>query len=52
MKWKMVRVTKVHPRIDGIVRVVTVVNSVGREFQRPTSKIAILPSVKEEEDAS
>lgn len=52
MKWKMVRITKVHPGTDGIVCVVTVVNSVGREFQRSTSKIAMLPSVKEEEDAA
>jgi len=52
MKWTMVRITKVHPGTDGVVCVVTVVNSVGREFQRPTSKIAILPSVKEEEDVA
>ncbi|XP_025405027.1 uncharacterized protein LOC112679449 [Sipha flava] len=49
MKWKMVRIIKVHPGADGVVRVVTVVNSVGREFQRPTSKIAVLPSIEEED---
>jgi len=52
LKWKIVRITKVHPGGDGIVRVVTITNSTGREFQRPTSKIAVLPSIKEEKDAA
>lgn len=51
MRWKIVRITKIHPGTDGVVRVVTV-NSAGREFQRPASKIAILLSVKEEENAA
>lgn len=49
LKWKMVRVTKVHPGNDGVVRVVTIINSAGKEFQRPTSKISILPSIEEED---
>ncbi|CAI6371971.1 unnamed protein product [Macrosiphum euphorbiae] len=52
LKWKMVRITKDHPGDDGIVRVVTITNSDSREFQRPTSKITVLPSVKEEDDAA
>jgi len=51
-QWKMVRITKVHPGADGVVRVVTITNSAGGEFQRPTSKLAVLPSIKEEEDAA
>lgn len=51
LKWKLVRITKVHPGADGVVCVVTVTNSAGREFQRPTSRIAVLPSVQEESDA-
>ncbi|XP_029347204.1 uncharacterized protein LOC100569539 [Acyrthosiphon pisum] len=52
LQWKMVRITKVHPGPDGIIRVVTVTNSAGREFQRPAVKIAVLPSNQEEEDAA
>ncbi|XP_008183406.1 uncharacterized protein LOC103309542 [Acyrthosiphon pisum] len=50
MKWIMVRVTQVHPGSDGMVRVVTVRNSAGREFQRPTAKLAVLPHAKDEEE--
>jgi len=52
LQWKMVRITKVHPGPDGIIRVVTIINSAGREFQRPVVKIAVLPSNQEEEDAA
>lgn len=50
MKWIMVRVIQVHPGSDGVVRVVTVRNSAGREFQRPSTKLAVLPHVKDEEE--
>jgi len=49
LKWKMVRNTKVHPGNDRVVRVVTIINSAGKEFQRPTSKISVLPSIEEED---
>lgn len=52
LQWKMVRVTKVHPGSDGIIRVITVINSAGREFQRSATKIAVLPTIKEEEDTA
>lgn len=52
LNWKMVRITRVHPGADGIVRVVTIINSAGREFQRPTSKLAILPTMEEERNAA
>jgi len=48
----MVKITKVHPGLDGIIRVVTIINSAGREFQRPAVKIVVLPSNQEEEDAA
>lgn len=48
--WRMIRVTKVHPGDDGSVRVVTIRNSVGKEYQRPTTKLAVLTSVQDEEE--
>jgi len=48
LKWKLVRVTKLHPGSE-VVRVVTVCNSDGRQFQRPTVKLALLPTTDDEE---
>lgn len=48
IQWQLVRVTKLHPGADNVVRVVTVRNSSGQEFRRPVVKIALLPT--EEDD--
>lgn len=51
IQWPLVRVTKIHPGADNIVRVVTVRNSSGSEFKRPIVKLALLPT-EEDEDQS
>ncbi|XP_015373926.1 PREDICTED: uncharacterized protein LOC107168892 [Diuraphis noxia] len=51
-QWQMVRVVKVCPGADGVVRVVTVRNAVGAEYVRPVRKLARLPNQDEDgEDA-
>lgn len=42
MKWKLGRITEIHPGKDGVVRVVTVKTPTGL-LKRPSSKIAVLP---------
>lgn len=41
--WPMARIIKTHPGTDGVVRVVTLRNSKGRIFKRPTAKLRLLP---------
>ncbi|CAI6358936.1 unnamed protein product [Macrosiphum euphorbiae] len=48
LQWDLVRVTKVHPGPDGIVRAVTVRNSLGSEFKRPATKLAVLSTDNDE----
>ncbi|CAI6342683.1 unnamed protein product [Macrosiphum euphorbiae] len=48
LQWDLVRVTKVHPGPDGIVRAVTVQSSSGAEFKRPATKLAVLPTENDE----
>lgn len=43
-RWKLGRVTKVHPGSDGIIRVATVRTANGAEMKRPTSKLCVLPT--------
>jgi hypothetical protein len=43
LKWKLGRITDVHPGKDGIVRVVTV-KTASSSFKRDTQKICILPT--------
>lgn len=50
LKWPLVRVTAIHPGADGCVRAVTVRNSSGSEFKRPTIKLALLPNNKDEDE--
>ena len=56
LQWDLVRVTKVHPGPDGIVRAVTVRNSAESEFKLPATKLAVLPTkndvVRERQNAS
>lgn len=49
IKWNLVRVVKLHPGADNIVRVVTVRNSSGQELKRPAVKIALLPTFEDEQ---
>jgi len=49
MKWIIFRIIQVHPGSDKMVHVVTVRNSAGKEFQRPTVRLAVLPHAKDEE---
>lgn len=49
MQWKLVRVIDVHPGSDGVMRAVTLRNSLSYEFKRPTNKLALLPT---EEDGA
>ena len=37
--WRLLRVTKVLPSADGLVRSVEVVNSIGKIYQRPISRL-------------
>ncbi len=46
LKWKLGRITDVHPGKDGIVRVVTV-KTTNSSFKRDTQKICILPTEDE-----
>lgn len=48
-KWKLGRVTKVHPGGDGIIRVVTLRTTTGAEMQRPVGKLCRLPLEQEVE---
>lgn len=48
MKWSLVRVVQIHPGADGVVRAVTIRNSQGLEFKRPSVKLALVPT--EEDD--
>ncbi|CAI6371658.1 unnamed protein product [Macrosiphum euphorbiae] len=50
LQWQMVRVIKVSPGADGVVRVVTVRNAAGAEYIRPARKLARLPN-QDREDA-
>jgi len=43
-RWKLGRVTKVHPGSDGIIRVATVRTAAGSEMKRPTVKLSVLPT--------
>lgn len=43
-RWKLGRVTKVHPGSDGVIRVVTVRTASGSEIKRPTLKLCVLPT--------
>lgn len=43
LQWDLVRVTKVHPGPDGIVRAVTVRNCSGSEFKRAAIKLVVHP---------
>jgi len=45
----MVRVIKVCPGADGVVRVVTVWSAAGTEYVRPVRKLARLPNQEEED---
>lgn len=47
--WNLVRVVKVHPGLDQIVRAVTVLNSSGVELKRPVVKLALLPTSADED---
>ncbi|CAG7732934.1 unnamed protein product [Allacma fusca] len=42
LKWKLGRISALHPGADGLVRVVTVRNEAG-EFKRPIVKLSVLP---------
>jgi len=46
-KWKLGRVIKVHPGVDGEIRVVTVRIGSGTEMKRPTVKLCRLPTDKD-----
>ncbi|XP_008178394.1 uncharacterized protein LOC103307827 [Acyrthosiphon pisum] len=48
LQWQMVRVIKVCPGADGVVRVVTVRNATGTEYVRPVRKLARLPNQEED----
>lgn len=48
MKWPLVRIIQVHPGADGVVRAVTIRNSQGLEFRRPSVKLAVLPLEEDE----
>lgn len=52
MKWTMVRIVDLHPGKDGVIRVVSVQTSNGTILKRPVVKIALLPNIKDEEDAT
>lgn len=43
-RWKLGRVTKVHPGSDGVIRVATVRTANGAEMKRPTVKLCVLPT--------
>eukprot|EP00102_Acyrthosiphon_pisum_P012037 XP_008181027.1 PREDICTED: uncharacterized protein LOC103308777 [Acyrthosiphon pisum] len=49
MQWPLVRIIKVHPGMDNVVRAVTVRNSSGLEFKRPVVKLAIIPNEEDED---
>lgn len=49
LQWSLVRVIKVHPGSDNVVRAATVRNSSGLEFKRPVVKLAILPNEEDED---
>lgn len=51
-KWTLVRVSKTHPGIDGVVKVVTVRTASGSEYKRPVIKLTLLPSNEDEIDAA
>ena len=48
LQWQMVRVIKVSPGADGVIRVVTVRNAAGAEYVRPVRKLARLPNQEED----
>ncbi len=41
LKWQLARVEKIHPGLDGIVRVATVKTQAGI-YKRPVTKLALL----------
>lgn len=43
-RWKLARVSKTHPGLDGVVRVVTIRLASGTEMKRPTVKLCPLPT--------
>ena len=42
-KWKMARITKIHPGCDGKIRVATIRLANGNEIKRPVIKLCRLP---------
>uniref|UniRef100_A0A182PWZ9 DUF5641 domain-containing protein n=1 Tax=Anopheles epiroticus TaxID=199890 RepID=A0A182PWZ9_9DIPT len=42
--WPMGRITRLHPGKDGVVRVVTLRTTAGKEIVRATARVAILPN--------
>lgn len=50
IRWKMGRITAVHPGLDGIIRVVTVKTASG-ELKRPIEKICLLPIQTNNDDS-
>lgn len=50
LKWKLVRITQTHPGADGITRVVTVRTPSKTTMKRPVTKLALLPTVEDEQD--
>jgi len=51
LKWKLGRVTELHPGTDGLVRVVSLRTAEG-EFQRPVVKVCLLPIESETQSDS
>jgi len=50
-KWKMARITHLHPGRDGHIRVVTIRTANGTETKRPVLKLCLLPVEEEFEDS-
>jgi len=50
-KWKMARITCLHPGRDGHIRVVTIRTANGTEMKRPVLKLCLLPVEEEIEDS-
>uniref|UniRef100_A0A2S2N7B6 Integrase catalytic domain-containing protein n=1 Tax=Schizaphis graminum TaxID=13262 RepID=A0A2S2N7B6_SCHGA len=50
LHWKLGRVLTVHPGNDDVVRVVTIRMGNGHVYKRPVAKLALLPTVNDEEE--